>query len=74
MTLEFESTVVATALPNVLVFDLVGVFGGNFDTSRAERLRAFAAPFFELSTMGLILDLGDHEVGQMAEFVGDDVQ
>ena len=74
MALELVTAHVVCACPDVLVVDVVGVLGSDFHAAMAKCFTALFAPGLELSSMGLIFDVADHEVCEMAEFVGYDVQ
>ena len=61
--------------PYVLVVDLVVVFGGHFDSAGVDGmvlqcLFASESPLLEPGSVGVIVDFGDHVVGQMAVFMG----
>lgn len=46
----------------------------DFHAPRPKSFRAQPSPFFELFPMRLVFDPADHEVGEVAEFVRDDVE
>lgn len=75
--LRVTSVVLGTinAGPYVLVVDLVVVFGGHFDSAGVDGmvlqcLFASESPLLETGSVGVVVDLGDHVVGQMAVFMG----
>ena len=74
MPLELRPAALGTTAPDVLVVDLIAVLGSNVHAARSERRRAFTAPGFERSAVRLVLDAGDHEIGEVAEFVREDVE
>lgn len=60
--------------PDVLVVDLVAVFRSDLDFSTIDRVvfeqgGAFVAPFLEAGTVGVVANVGDHEVGEMTVFM-----
>lgn len=71
MALEFIPA--RHALPNILIFDLVRVFGRDFHTAGRKRSGGFAAPGLELGAMWIVAHLADHEGGEVAEFVREHV-
>lgn len=63
MPLELGPTALALTPPDVLVINLVAVFGGNLDSAVRENGRDFGAPGFEARAVRLVFDPGHHEVG-----------
>ena len=74
MPLELRPAALGAAAPDVLVVDLITVFRSDVHAARSERRRALAAPGLERSAVRLVFDAGDHEVGEVAEFVREDVE
>ena len=74
MPLELRPAPVARAPPDVLVIDLIAVFGRDFHPPIRESVRALRSPGLETRAVGLVFDPGDHEVRQVAEFVGEDIK
>ena len=74
MPLELRPTAFRTAAPDVLVVDLIAVLGGDVHAARSECSCALAAPGLERGAVRLVFDAGDHKVGEVAEFMGEDVE
>lgn len=74
MPLKLRPAALGTTPPDVLVVDLVAVLGSNVHAALGKRFRAFTPPGFERSAVRLVFDARDHEIGEMAEFVREDVE
>ena len=74
MPLELRPAAFGAAAPDVLVVNLVAVLGSNVHAARSERRRALAAPGLERSAVRLVFDTRDHEVGEVAKLVSEDVE
>lgn len=74
MPLKLHATVPFDALPDVLVFDFVGVLRSHLDSPLAKCIAALFAPDLELSAMRLVFDAGYHEIAEMTELVCDNVE
>lgn len=66
------------AYPNVLVIDFVVVLGGDFNAASIDgvvlkSLFAFQTPLLEARSVRVVVDFGDHVVGQMAVLVREGV-
>lgn len=62
------------ACPDVLVVYCVAVLGGDLDVAVGKSGRDFRRPGLEFAAVGVVFDAGDHEGGEVAEFVGEDVE
>ena len=74
MPLELRPAALRAAAPDVLVVNLVAVLGSDVHAARSERRRALAAPGLERSAVRLVFDTRDHEVGEVAKLVSEDVE
>lgn len=74
LTVPFKLQPAALAFPNIFVINLIAMFRRNLNTPVPEMARAFHSPGFEFFAVRVGFDVADHEVGEMAEFVGDDIQ
>ena len=74
MPLKLRPAAFGTAAPDVLVVDLVAVLGSDVHATRSKRRRALGTPSFERGAVRLVFDARDHEVGEVAEFVREDVE
>lgn len=61
------------AFPDILVLNSIAVFRSNFHTSIPERETGLAAPGFEGRAVRVIAHFVDHEGGEVAEFMREDV-
>lgn len=72
--LKLRPTALRATLPDVFVVDLIAVLGSNVHAARSERCSTFTSPSFERSAVRLVFDARDHEIGEVAEFVREDVE
>lgn len=77
-TLRVAAIFLATgrAIPHILVIDLVGVFCGYVDLSAVYRVilhcfGALLAPALEAGTVGVVTNVGNHIVGEVAVFMSE---
>lgn len=62
------------ANPRIFEGDFVGMFCRDLDTLGMEQGGGFTGPGFEAGAVGLVFDAADHEVGEVAVFVCEDVK
>lgn len=74
MPLELAPAPFALAPPHVLVVDRIAMLGRNLHAAVREAGAAFCAPGLEAGAVGLVFDAREHEVCEVAEFVGQDVE
>lgn len=73
MAFESQSTHLIRACPDIFVRDVVGVGGGDADTKVGKQRGGFRGPGLEFPAVGVVADVAEHEIAEVAVFVGEHV-